>query len=388
MPRKKARKNRRRLNSSLHEPVRHRFNYLCDLLFASDGRDMAFALDLNYRELKRVFDGDLRITVRLLVHVVAKLGVSPAWLLCGVGSVYSAASAENEFSFPAAVQSSFPFFDVTESFAPATLPAAKHIVFPAAPISDEQSYLLAGKAVYRARSHNKLIGFFLGYDAFAFGGAAGAVSFFEAGFGGLLCMTLSAACFDLAAACVSAAVDINAAAKLAANRGIGYGEALALSTAAPVCNRAESVLTAIADIGAPTVLAAEIGEIAAHTAPSLNGLDTGAAIGVATYVDLLILTEQLKLFFDSPGGVFIVAGEHARGVRFILQRIESLRAGLSRPTDFTFVVFAPRDPILETLVHEHGGHVIFLTYPTAAAFAQLLQTCNDVYAGKISHDYK
>ena len=74
--------------------------------------------------------------------------------------------------------------------------------------------------------------------------------------------------------------------------------------------------------------------------------------------------------------------------RLILQRIESLRAYTAQPAGFTFVVFSNRDRFLETFIKQHGGHVIFLGHPTTAAFEQLFQTCNDVYAGTIPHEYK
>lgn len=394
MKRKKPRNNRR-LEKYSYEPARQRLLYLCDLIFVGDGREMAFAVGLDYRDLNAVFRGDTKVTVRLLAHVATRLNVRAEWLLCGTGTICCTANnalAENNESaglqLPAAIQSSFSVFDPVAEGVSSTLSLpAKRTVKNKQP-QDLKPYLRAGRAVYQARVNNKLIGFFLGHDCFTVAAAASVLPFFKAGFGHVLCTTLSAACFDISSACALSAVDINGLAAFAANRGIGYGEAIGLSALDSICSRDASVLATVSDLGLPIVVSAELGEIAAHTAPAVRGAEAGAAIGAAAYVDLLVLTEQLKAFFGQPGGVFIVAGERLRGVRLILQRIESLRALIPKPAGFTFVVFSRRDRFIESFIHKHGGHVIFLDYPTTAAFTQLFQTCTDVYAGKISHDHK
>lgn len=388
MKRKKQRSNGRRLKNFLYEPVRQRLLYLCDLIFVGDGREMASALDINFRDLRLVLVGHARVTVRLLAHIVSKLNVRAEWLLTGAGAICRSSDETEGLQLPLAIQSSFPVFDPVKNGISATLPMPVKRLLKNKDPQDLKPFLQAGSAVYQARANNKLIGFFLGYEAFDVGAASGVLPFFKADFGGILCTTLAAACFDVSSTCALSAVDINGLAAFAATRGIGYGEAIALSAFEPICSRSGSVLASVADTGVPIVVSAEIGEIAAHTAPTIRGAETGAAVGAAAYVDLLVLTEQLKAFFGEPGGVFIVAGERLRAVRLILQRIESLRSCVSKPAGFTFIVFSPRDRFIETLIHQHGGHVIFLNYPTTAAFTQLFQTCTDVYAGKIPHEYK
>lgn len=387
MKRKKPRNNRR-LEEYSYEPARQRLLYLCDLIFVGDGREMAFAVGLDYRDLKAVFSGDTKVTVRLLAHVAARLNVRAEWLLCGTGAICCTPHETEGLQLPPTIQSSFPVFDsIAEGVSGTLALPVKRSVKDKKP-RDLKPYLRAGRAVYQARADNKLLGFFLGYECFSTGAASRVLPFFKANFGHILCTTLGAACFDVSSACALSAIDINGLATFAANRGIGYGEAIGLSALEPICSRGGSLLASVSDLGVPIVVSAELGEIAAHTAPAVRGAETGAAIGAAAYVDLLVLTEQLKSFFGDPGGVFIVAGERLRGVRLILQRIESLRSSISKPAGFTFVVFSPRDRFIEHFIHQHGGHVIFLDYPTAAAFKQLFQTCTDVYAGKIPHDHK
>jgi hypothetical protein len=381
---KKPRKYNPRLLKHDYEPVRLRLQYICDLLFGGDVRLMARESYLCPRDLQDVFAGINRATLRLLNHISVKLNVCPEWLYCGVGPIYRTDYAAGGFSPAAELNSAFCTFNTADSGAQSLLSVPiknASVILPT--ITDLEPYLQAGMAMYQARAHNKLLGFFLGRNSFDADAAQQVLLFYTGGFTDILCLTLSAACFDLGSVCQFASVDLNALAKFAANRGLGYGEAIGLHASADLCTRETSVMLSVYDLGLPVTVLAEIGELAAHTAPGFSVAETGTAIGAAAYVDLLILTEQLKTFFGSPGGVFIFAGEHARGIRLVLQRIESLRIAVPQPAGFTFVVFAPADPELESLVHYHGGRVIFLNYPTMAAMTQLFQTCTDAYAGKI-----
>jgi hypothetical protein len=379
---RQRKQKQRRLIPYEYEPVRQRIVYLSELFFGGDGHEMAFALGLKYRELAYVFEGRSKPTIRLLAHIAAKLDVRTEWLVCGVGPICRTPHDIEGLQLPATLQSSFKLFDVITA-ANSQVPRLQ--LPPESKSSDTLPYVNAGWAVYRARSHQKFVGFFLGSTPFAYSSAYDVLPFYQAGFADVLAVTLSAVRYDLASSCRPADTDLNLLALFAATRGIGYGEAI--STAAlPSCDPDLSVLASAHRLGVPVFVAAELGEVSLHTAPSLRGAELGAAVGAAAYVDLLALTECLQNFFSFPGGVAILAGEHVRWLRLILQRMESLRSTVSEQAGFTFVVFAAYDSDLETLVHHHGGHVIFLDHPTTAAFTQLFQICNDVYAGKISHE--
>lgn len=372
----------RRLIPYEYEPVRQRIVYLNELFFGGDSREMTFALDLNHRELAYVFRGKSKPTIRLLVHIAAKLDVRIEWLVYGTGSICRTPHDVEGLQLPATLQSSFKLFDVITA-ANSQSPSLQ--LPPESKSSDTTPYVNAGWAVYRARSHQKFVGFFLGSTPFAYSAACAVLPFYQSGFADVLAVTLSGVQHDLAAGASPANTDLNSLALIAATRGVGYGEAI--STAAlPLCDGTLSVLAAVHRLGVPVFVSAELGEVSLHTAPSLRGAELGAAVGAAAYVDLLALTACLQNFFAAPGGVAILAGEHVRWVRLILQRTESLRSTVSEQAGFTFVVFAAYDSDLETLIHHHGGHVIFLDHPTTAAFTQLFQTCNDVYAGKIPHE--
>lgn len=383
-PKKRHKRPRtRRLLRHEYEAARHRLKYLCELLFGGDRVEMAAKLGVCARDIFRILSGDVRVTLRLLAHVADKLDVRPEWLVCGTGAIRRTAYDADGLQFPAELHSSFPVFN--------TIEAGVHVLPPcwlkqppkAKPPKDLQPYLQAGRAVYQALGGNKLVSFFLGSTAFTSFAADEVVPFYLAGFAGSLVVTLQAAYLDLSRSCLPTLVDINSLAKFAANRGIGYGEAIGMAAFDPQADRAKSVLASVFDAGLPVAVVAEVGELSVHTSPGLHGAETGAAIGAAAYVDLLILAEQLKSFFGSPGGVFVFAGEHVRGIRLVLQQIESLRASVPEPAGFTFVVFAPHDIELEHTIQHHGGSVIFLDHPTTAAMTQLFQTCHDAYAGKI-----
>lgn len=385
MPRKRPRKERkRRLQRYQYDSLRHRLLYVCDLFFAGNGRDMAFALDMCYRELYKIFRGEMRPTIRLVVHIASRLSVRVEWLTCGVGAVSASSPEPLSFQVTDKLQSSFAVFNTVESSAGIIHCATTPHLEIASETSDVRPYHEIGKAVYLARIQNKCVGFFLGSDQFVGTSVVPFVlPFYLASIANLLVSTLRFAAADILNCVGSSCFDITAATKVAAARGVGYGEAVAMSFP-PTADRSQSLLIGAYDHGVPALIATEIGEIPAHIGPAFCGAEFGAALGAAAYIDLLILADRLRSFFT--GGVFVVAGEPYRGVQLLLQQLPVLRVGLNSEPKFTIAVFSGFNSEIETLIHYHGGHVIFLGHPTTVAFTQLFQICNDVYAGKISHE--
>lgn len=384
MARKRPRKQRRRkLFYYEYVPVIYRLRYLCDVLFGGDSGEMAFSLNLCSRELGKIFRGEIRATIRFLAHVSATLDICPEWLLCGSGPVYRTPYDTAGIELPVKLHSSFRLFDTVGESVVVAQPNCPIQIKSDEKIVDLSPYLVAGKAFYTACSNHQSIGFFLGSSFLTALESKTITQFYAAGFADVLVVSLEYAFADAAKICPASHIDINMIAKFAANRGIGYGEAICTAAFSPAADRTGSVIATLHDMGHPVLVTAEIGELATHTAPALHGAELGAAIGAATYVDLLVLTEQLKTFFAAPGGVFVLAGNCQRGLRLILQRMASLDATVANMTGFTFVVFSSFDSDTEKLITHFGGHVIFLNNPTTAAFTQLFQTCNDVYAGKI-----
>jgi hypothetical protein len=361
--------------------VKIRLVYLCNLLFNGNYHEFAAAAGLCYRDFYRVLYGHSRLSVNMAAQIVSRVGVRAEWLLCGSGDILPPTC--EEFVLPAQLQSTFD----SVQFNPGTEFFPKdRLTFADVEIEDTAPYNAAGRAIHLARVNRKSVGFFLGSEFFALPAPQLLFPFYDSKYANLLVMTLSAAAHDIYAAHPNPPTDLNAVALFAANRGVGYGEALGLVGLPSISDRSKSLLTSVHDIHVPVLISAELGEIGRHTAPSVRGAEVGAAIGAAAYVDLLIYTEQLRNFFGAPGGVMVVAGDAHRAVRLFLERLPTLQLAEPDQTGFTFVLFSEYDTALESEIKLHGGHGIFLGSATFSTVSQLLQTCHDVYAGKITHE--
>lgn len=395
MPRKKKPKSTRLTKSQLdlygtnlrkllhqYPVIKKRLAYLCSFLFDGDDHAMAAALGVCYRQLRAILIERSRLTVAVAAQIVARLGVRSEWLLCGTGDVFVKDSSAESLILPKTIESSFQVFDAINNFAglPEFLP-------PIPPATETQMelapFIETAKAVYQARVAQRSVGLFLGSDAFLAAQATVILPFFRAQYANILVTTAEYAQYDLHRA-LRTQPDLNSIALLAANRGIGYGEAIGLFALPADAPRESSLLVSLYDSGVPTMISAEIGELCAHAAGPVRGAESAAAVGAAAYVDLLIFTEQLRNFIGDPPGVFIIAGEPRRGVRFFLQRLEALKVSEPQQNGFTLIVFSPVDGSLQTYITKHGGRVLFLGNPTTFTLMQLLQTCDDVYAGKIT----
>jgi len=367
--------------------VKARLAYACNALFHGDSHAMAAAAGVCYRHMYRVLYGHSRLSINMAAQIVTKIGIRAEWLLCGVGNIMELPAGEpDRLSLPPQMRSNLCLFDAvthnpgTEFFPP------ERVSFTEPAIQDVKPYEDAARVVYLAHANKKPVGFFLGNESTGVPLAQILLPFFQAQYVDFLIATLTAASHDVYAAHPQPPIDINSVARFAAERGMGYGEAIGLVGFAADADRQKSLLAGVLDLGLPALVAAEIGEIGRHTAPNIRGAEIGAAVGAAAYVDLFAYTEQLRNFFGTPGGVMIVAGECQRGVRLFLERLETLRMVEPHQTGFTFVLFSKPDDTLQTEIQIRGGHVIFLDQPTITTFSQLFQTCNDVYAGKITNE--
>lgn len=375
-----------RKNWHEYEPVYRRWRHVCEVLFSGDAARMADAVDMNRRDFKRVLFRHSHLTIRLAAHLVAKLGVNAEWLLCGHGPMMKPAPDDTAgFLLPAKLTTAFPPFDSIDQSAGTDFLKTTFVPLRRETVCDEQTLLIAARAVYGACRHKKPVGVFLGQQAFACRPLQTIVPFFTEHYATVLVATLASACADAAAAKVLPGFDVNSVARAAAIRGAGYGETLA-SAIRQDGTAEQSVLATVGNLHVPVLISAELGEISRHTAPAPNNAEIGAAIGAAAYADLLVLTAQLENFFGQPGGVWIVVGDAARGVRLVLERFESLKLVARTQTGFTFLVFSAFDAGMEAAIQRCGGSVIFLDEPTVESLARLRATCAAVYAGKVSYE--
>lgn len=378
-------RNKRKLWNE-YGPVKARVQYLCDILFAGDYHEMALAIGMCYRHLYRILYGHSRLSIRLAGQLVSRLGVRAEWLLCGSGPVFPWPEQSEHFQYMPRVDSCYYTAD-SHAIVPGTyfLPPVQPDTVQALTFADETNIGHAARCLFQARAQQKPVWFFLDAPAFTETTAATWRLFFERRYATLLTVTLAGACADLAYADEMPRPDINTLALTAATHGAGYGETIGRFGFRSDSARKRSVIASVFDMGFPAFVAAEIGEIPNHTNPTMREPELGAAVGAASYVDLLAFSAHVPQFFGDPGGVVVACGNPIRAVDLFISRLPPLRHAYPEQAGVVFILFQPEDSAdltLQETIHQNGGHVIYLPKPTATSIYALLQTCDDVYAGK------
>ena len=371
----------RRLLWHAYAPVRERVQYLLDAQFGGNDHEMALALGVCYRYLRRVLTGHSQLTIRMAGQIVERLGVRADWLLFGAGAMMTSPAQEDCFQYLPKITSCYRMADLSADV-PGTYflpPVQPDTVTPL-----DENYLMsfgaAARSIFKARQNSKPVLFFL--DAAAFSETTNAIwrKFFEERYASVLMVTLAGACADLAYADEMPRPDINTLAMTAAVNQASYGETICVSGFRSQSARDRSLMASVFDAGFSVYVSAEIGEIPNHTNPSASPPTLGAAIGAAAYVDLLAFTEHVQNYLD--GGVIVAAGNCRRAVELFLSRLRARKYPTDVQRDFVFVLFQDQDKNLDFDIHTCGGRVIYLSQPTVAGFSQLLQSCTDAYAGK------
>lgn len=130
---------------------------------------------------------------------------------------------------------------------------------------------------------------------------------------------------------------VNAAARDAVERGVGFGEALGAEIGAGRCPQSDlSVLWQAHRLGIPATVHVGIGYDIVHQHPSANG----AAIGEASYHDFLVLAHSVSCL---EGGVVLSFGSAVMAPEVFLKALSMARNVArqdgSRIADFTCAVF-------------------------------------------------
>lgn len=380
-----------------YAPVLRRLQYICDFVFNSDKHSMALAIGICYRQLERILSGHTRLTIPVACQVVARLGISAEWLLVGSGPMLPTDDAANYFAYLPRLQTTYRTFNTLDAIAvypnacdiQDTSPAATLSQLPFESLSCSDTFVAVAQAMFSARICQKPVCFFLDADFLSRDVVDTWHGFFRQAHANMLVMT-QAGMFADAAYLNNAPIDVNAFALLAAQSGRGYAETFCahVLSGENTETRKASLLLHASDLGCPVFIAAEVGEIAAHTNPSVRVPELGAAIGAAAYIDLLGFTEQLQRFFGAQGGVFIAAADILRSARWLLARLESLPS--TAPREFTFVCFAEQTQLdactcnVLRRLSQHGIVVRILPQFNAQTFSHLFSSCQITYMG---HNY-
>jgi hypothetical protein len=383
---KKYGRNPRKLMWNEYGPVKTRVQYLCDILFAGNYHEMALAVGMCYRHLYRILYGHSRLSIRFAGQLVSRLGVRAEWLLCGSGPVFPWPDQVEHFQYMPRVDSCYHLLD-THALASGTyfLPAVQPDTVTELSSDDTANIERAAQCLFQASANQKPVWFFLDSPAFTETTTALWQSFLTRRYATLVTVTLAAACADLAYADEMPRPDVNTLALTAATQGAGYGETICRFGFQSAAARKRSVLATAFDLGVPTFVSAAIGEIPNHTNPAVRDPELGAAVGAAAYVDLLAFSAHVPNFFGSPGGVVLACGNSTRAIELFLSRLPPLRHTNPQQSGVVFILFQPHDAAdltLQETIHSIGGRVIYVPKPTATSIQQLLQTCDDAYAGK------
>lgn len=356
-----------------------RLTYLCELVFGGSFEAMARVVGLSEAQSRSRPIRTALINSRALGRLVSAGFVNAEWLLCGTGPVRPGdpyIRAPERVTLPHKLEPRWPAFAAID--APCELPKLEETLAarsaqPAAPLPD---FVPAARAIYAARSANKPVILALGPEAVYAPAGPVVAAMLRKDYATGLAFTGSAAAADLEVALFGGRAsragmlcelsEMHAAARLAAAHGIGYGEALGRWAYPVASRRDESALAVAYSMNKPVTVHAAIGEAGAHFLPAKHAADIGAAIGAASYVDMLVFTHELLHFTEEPGGVFLSADETGlcdrvfHNAMYVVQQTARLKV-----TDCRAYVI--------------GGE-FRRTLPA------LLETCAAVFDGSIEHD--
>lgn len=327
-------------------------------------------------------------------QIVTQTNVRAEWLLCGTGPmlVTAANRVDTEFVLPPYVESVFPVFDT------GLVPNTGVAMQPAAKLAEHTPMLgpdavAAARVVHSARMAGKPVCFFLGSDSVRAGVLPLAMQFLTRQYLTSVAMTGGCVAYDLGLKNTTPHFDSNYMIRLAATQGTSIGEALGRWASS---QPSSSLLAATVNSRTPVTVHMEVGELPEHLNPAPRGAELGAAIGAASYVDMLIFTEQVRKFAGTAGGVLVLLGEPDRGLRLFLQAVHAVRAippeseSLTpRLTEFSVILLSANEqPDIQSQVTRQGGRFYFVRGAYQAAASNLLAACTAVYDGKILNDNK
>jgi hypothetical protein len=367
MSERKPKKTPKRLKTSC--AIRQRLQFVLQTVY--NGKITYFAkaagMGTQLTHFSEVVRGAKTPTPRFIATVVNQAGINAEFLLCGTGPVMGTSRLEYAAENPAPnLEQLWPRFDTTTMQFTANDARSCPETQPGEPTE-----LALARKIHATRGAGKPVIVYL-TEAYAMAGACSPLAeMLRKRYVTAVAMTGGAAYRDVElarfAGCAlnpafpHALIDINEATILAASSGIGYGEALGRWCYPRPETRCTSVIATAYEIGCPVTVHTTIGESPNHWFPVSRAAQLGAAIGAATYTDMLVLTEYFKRCSGSPGGVFI----------------SSDIAGLEL---YRYAVAATQQDALAPRVEDVQTHLLIggefrLTFPA------LLTSCDAVYDG-------
>lgn len=311
--------------------ITDRIEYLCNLVFGGNFKGMAQVIGVSPTYLSRMLANKQRSRLVLVSQLVQHGLVNANWLLTGTGPIRPC-DRELPIDLPPPASSPFPFFDTRQVQYCLPKPVAP-LAPPAEQKPDSAAFQIA-RHVYEARKTDKPVILFL--DAAAITDDIGAIvgRMMQAGYVTGVALSSAAAERDLERALyggwaapskrVESFNTLLNAASIAACNGLGWGLAAGRWCFPPDSDRQASVLAAAYELGVPATVHLALGDCVSHLFPSIDGASRGAALGAASYLDLLVFAEQVRNFATMPNpGLFLNASDGNQGYRLMESVIEA-----------------------------------------------------------------
>ena len=328
-----------------------RLRYVGEHVFGGNIQAYARAVGISTTRLRRILSVHGRFNVAVFVKFVESGVVSAEWLLCGTGPIHA---RPDKFDIaagyaPAIMTSRYPLFDT-------------QCVLPQKPVVPDQvlSFVVKDRQMvhacmpialraFRARTANNPVILFLDAAAMSAGVGPIVLELIRRKCVTAVALTAQAAAIDYYSA-KTAAYDNSALqnAVFAASRaGLGFGEGVATFGFGKDDIRAHSIIASGYDVGIPVTVHAALGADQLHTATALYGAEHGAAIGAASYVDLLIFIAHVLSFAPRSYSLFLASGaESAFAYQLFSSAIAAgtTVAGLPNTHNFSLGWLGPHSP--------------------------------------------
>lgn len=361
-----------------------RLDYICAKLFDNNVNAFARAIELDVTHVGKALAGRIRISGQFLAQVLSHTHVRADWLLWGSGAMLRGDDAVDScaLALPQQINSSFPVFNTLRAATPPCDAMPPPIT--EAPCLITAAHVDAASAIHNARSENQPVMLFISAPAIHAGAGITAVEMLRKKYVTAVATTGAGLVADINMAERGTTHDLNYVARLAANQGLGYGEAAGRWAYSPRAETTRSLLHSAYALGVPATVHVELGEMAGHVYPDGPGAEVGAAFGAATYVDLLVFAEQVRRLCQTKTGVVLFIGDVMRGLHLFLQTRCAL-ADNERAADFHAVLIDNHvQPDFAPYVNRHKGTAHQLSGTFRSNVMTLLNACDGVFSGQIT----
>ncbi|NDD52553.1 hypothetical protein EBZ39_01525 [bacterium] len=366
------------------QPWVQRLEYICATLFDNNIPAFARAIELDSTHLGKVFKRQYSVSAQLLAQVLSHTHVSADWLLWGSGPMLRGSAVEHAgpLTLPAQLRSSFPVFDTLRAVTPPcdAMP----------PLVEDKPGLIAAahtdvaSLIHTARSGDTPVLLFISAPAIHAGAGITAIELLRKKYVTAIATTGAGLVADIRVSERGLTHDLNYVARLAANQGLGYGEAVGRWAYSPRAEKDRSLLHSAYTLGVPATVHVELGEMAGHVYPDGPGAEIGAAFGAATYVDLLVFTEQVRQVCATQNGVVLLIGDVMRGLHLFLQSRCALQASECASNFHAVLIDNHVQPSFAPYVNSHSGTAHTISGTFKSNVMTLLNACDGVFSGQIT----